>query len=605
MRRRHSVEREQARCTTDLTHFGALSALHFSSFPTRFPFDPPSNGRRNPARHELDADTPDPRRPLPPVYVARVSPLTSAGKPKPKSRLRSSLGGLTRAVGSLFAGGGGAPTTLPPASSLQPVIALAGAAAVDAQQLIAALRAVGVFATDLRAAVTLLQEEGTDSAEIDIATATGDMLLAFLCGAAACARFLCACDEIGDAHDADDADDAVRRDTHAALRQCLEGTFILLPTLRGLQCPPKNVTAAVVAVERAVLASLFPDSGPGVLAPSFAPILEHARNLLDGANNSARLHTGRGRRNSASPPFDQTAAARAHALLGLYAGCVAGVERLPSPAQQESVLDSRHRAERERCRSLRVALEVKLLAADLAFSLVSLSMDAVTRRAQELLEASDDEGDREEDDDGIAWEDKAEAGLRACLSSATEIIHHHRSSVLVDELVREDWLGVEDVDEDGCEAEGEGEGDAGENGMNDSNGHGHDLASDRSEYSSDYDENDETASTSTRQTEAEGQPAPLQALFTLHDQYEEQRAAVWMQLAPDLRPKMGAFLRGTDGQLRQQWYEFGAAALLDFSPDDLLDHGLSRDKLDKLIDSGGEKKKKKKSPNKRARSGRA
>jgi hypothetical protein len=72
-----------------------------------------------------------------------------------------------------------------------------------------------------------------------------------------------------------------------------------------------------------------------------------------------------------------------------------------------------------------------------------------------------------------------------------------------------------------------------------------------------------------------------------------------MQLAPDLRPKMGAFLRGADGHLRQQWYEFGAALLLDFSPDDLLDHGLSRDKLDKLLDGGSDKKK---SPNKRGRS---
>lgn len=462
---------------------------------------------------------------------------------------------------------------------------------------------MGTFATDLRAAVTALQDDGDaddDDAEIEIAIATGEMLLAFLCGAALCARFLVTCG--GDApitdniNDADHDADALRRDTHAALRQCLEGTFILLPTLRALHHPPHNVTTAVLAVERAVLGSLFPDAGPSVSAvvPSFAPILDHARQLVYSVNAAARLNTGRTRRNSTSAPFDQTAAARAHALLGIYAGCVAGVERLPSPAQQESVLDSKHRAERERCRSFRVALEVNLLATDLAFSLVSLSMDAVTRRAQELLTASDDEGDREEDDDDIVWEDKAEAGLVSCLAAATELIQHHRSGVLVDDLVREDWLGVDDGDEGDDESEGEDERNVGENGTNGtSNGNGH-YASDEED-----EEDDETASTSTRQSEAEGPPTPLRTLFTLHDQYEEQRVGVWMQLAPDLRPKMGAFLRGADGHLRQQWYEFGAALLLDFSPDDLLDHGLSRDKLDKLLDGGSDKKK---SPNKRGRS---
>ncbi|WOO80731.1 uncharacterized protein LOC62_03G004249 [Vanrija pseudolonga] len=552
---------------------------------------------------------------LPTLDGLFAHPAASSSKSKSKSRLRSSLGGLTRAVGSLFAGSsssngnGSSAPTLPSASTLDPVVSLAHSPdPVDGKALIAALRAVGAFATDLRAAVASLQDDADvnddgEDAEIEIVIATGEMLLAFLCGAALCARFLCACGgtPITDNSDAADDADALRRDIHAALRQCLEGTFILLPTLRALHHPPPNVTAAVLAVERAVLGSLFPDaepSEPTVVAPSFAPILEHARSLVESVNAAARLNTGRTRRNSASAPFDQTAAARAHALLGIYAGCVAGVERLPSPAQQESVLDSKHRAERERCRSFRVALEVNLLATDLAFSLVSLSMDAVTRRAQELLTASDDEGDREEDDDDIAWEDKAEAGLVSCLSAATELIQHHRSGVLVDELVREDWLGVDDSDEADDESDGEdGHHQHGStNGVNGtSNGNGHYASDDEDD---EYDD-DETASTSTRQSELEGPPTPLRTLFTLHDQYEEQRVGVWMQLAPDLRPKMGAFLRGADGHLRQQWYEFGAALLLDFSPDDLLDYGLSRDKLDKLLDGGGDKKK---SPSKRGRS---
>lgn len=420
-----------------------------------------------------------------------------------------------------------------------------------------------------------------------MAAHTGLMLTGFLNGAVACSRYInAALDE--------DEPALNEKAAHAALRQCLEGTFILFPILLDVSVTTTTTTSSasaststtltstpsVSAVEHAVLASVFPHT-----PRSLAPLFERARSLTTALSKAAArpksgLHRGQTLSPSPGPAMSPLSAARLHAALITFGGCVAVLDRLPLPSTTPPGKNKKERAANEataRSRPARVALEAQLLNCDLALGMATVTIDAVKRRA---LDGDDADADPADD---TAWDETAEADLEGCLVTAVNLVRNRHVGVLIDATVRYEWLEEEEE-----EVKDESMGSNGTETSNDANNND-DQDDDQLDDSDDDDIMSVDSAYDSDGAPTSSYPSPLRTLFRLYDRYEEQRIAVWMSLSEG-RPKMTQFVRGTDGHVGDRWDELGALLLRNLTPEQLLEHGLVPDRLDRWVDRADEER---------------
>jgi len=197
----------------------------------------------------------------------------------------------------------------------------------------------------------------------------------------------------------------------------------------------------------------------------------------------------------------------------------------------------------------------------------------IRRRAQAAhfrnVDQEDDEGDKDEDDDNerthavetsglhdvsVKWEEEAELLLIQALQKAKNLVEVRRGAVLTAHVEPSEWLSPE-------MARGSFASTPSVDGSTSTY-----PDDEQGERDQDTDVEDGSSGDETGEGEddfAEVYPCPLRALFRLHDQYEEQRLAVWLTLPASTRLGMGTYMRGEQGAMGEAWDALGLLLLLD------------------------------------------
>ncbi|KAK4688055.1 hypothetical protein P7C73_g2051, partial [Tremellales sp. Uapishka_1] len=407
-------------------------------------------------------------------------------------------------------------------------------------------------------------------------------------------------------------------DMKKAQRQALEGVFLLYDHLQSSL--NESITSAISEINSNLLASIFPASNRHYL---LTPIFIAPRALVSRLQHQESRPTA-GNKRLAALPSSTTAICEEQAtnmllMLELFVARVSAIRVIPISISENksdhgegdestkelskkrrplgkraAPLLEKETKQEEESRSLRIALEGRLLLVDLALTLATSNIKQVQVRAHQApvseLESESESGlsDCEEDvkqeigpadehathpetePEPSKWGPRAEEALVSVLLSSRDLLSEGRAAVVSSLLTRTEWLddpvAPEDIPLPSTPRKSPSPSDE-----DDSN-----AESDEDFGSESEDENSEDA--------INQHACPLRTLFRLHDRYEEQRLAIWLSLPQEQRGKMTAFMRGEDGRVGEAWDEFGAVALVDYDSETLLSFGLSGDKLDKWIE---------------------
>ncbi|WRT63904.1 uncharacterized protein IL334_000830 [Kwoniella shivajii] len=401
-----------------------------------------------------------------------------------------------------------------------------------------------------------------------------------------------------------------------ALKQSLQGFFVVHQILTQRNCPTNEA-------DRHILGSLFPSNLSKF--HHLSPLLAHPRQVIA----YLQTHTTRP---VAQPKFKspiQISMTSAFpelvsdneflyvmSLLDILSSGIEKVEILNGPA-----ISKNDRGMEDDCgRPLRVNMEIKILKCDLLLSVTTKKIGEVKKRALAKLEGvthesevesrgndnasaggkgtkgdQDDvkpdliiihdlssiastnqtgrvESDIPEEAQGVAWEMITEDSLVDCLQSAKNIIEQGQIDVLKSHIEASDWLGDEGV----FYFKGQAENRKAKSPSLD--------PTERSDSESEFDFESDTEVDSLNGQDGSAHPCPLRTIFRLHDRYEEQRLAIWLNLPSSERCKMGWFMRGEDGKVGSTWDAFGLAVMMEYDTVTLLNHGLEADKLDKWVE---------------------
>lgn len=353
-----------------------------------------------------------------------------------------------------------------------------------------------------------------------------------------------------------------------AQTNCLNGIFVARSILLSRIDPnrSKEVEAVLEQVNLNLLTAMFSPSSNSQLN-LLTPIFQQPRELLETLRTTARPMVScscKARMISLSPTINLLSHDAIAALdaLKVFVDGLAMVEYLAGPVV------ARNKAQKEgnRRRPIRLALEARVLAADLGMSMASTDFGAVKARSvnrrvdvkQEVREKDFNNGEVTGDgrgfemvlgseldarfaQDDIRWEDIAEKSLVECLKVAKELVEAGRLSVLTEDITRSDWL----------EEEGTDHSDHRSSTSSSSMADGTDTDSDQDSF----------LDSASSDTGGEAHSCPLRTTFRLQDRYEELRLAIWLSIPPASRGGMGTFIRGDDGRVGEIWDELGLALL--------------------------------------------
>ncbi|KAK6905418.1 hypothetical protein I203_106247 [Kwoniella mangroviensis CBS 8507] len=484
-----------------------------------------------------------------------------------------------------------APSNLPATTLLDPLILISFTVPSDPlpalDHITKSLEGLKDFATQLKETIhsqNLDIEHGTVGERIE------KLLQAYLAGIYVLSRLLW--DNISDC-------DAQKNEDHkAALKQCIQGFFLLFPQVQTGD-----------DIHKHILGSIFPSTQTRYY--QLSPLLQHPRQLISSLQSQPTRPIAHSKlkdpiqspvRSSFLDHVPESEVLYAISLLDTFLEGMQGVECLPGPM----VAKTKRQKEDDKRRPLRVEMEARVMKCDLLMSMTTKRIGEVKSRAmrkirsdveQEGEGAEHNEGDdggqqvkdikptfSSEDDpenphgttgssDDTRWEDLSEECLVECLDMAKKLIEGGRAEVLSNHIEAVDWLGQDGIIQpDKQEATRRSKSPS-----RDVTGGSDSEDEDESDLGSESEISEESAFGTTH-------PCPLRSIFRLHDRYEEQRLAVWLHLPSAKRGKMGRFMRGLEGRVGSSWDNFGLAAMVEYDSETLMSYGLGSDKLDKWVE---------------------
>ncbi|WWC66742.1 uncharacterized protein I206_100647 [Kwoniella pini CBS 10737] len=405
-----------------------------------------------------------------------------------------------------------------------------------------------------------------------------------------------------------------RRDLQTALEQCIRGFFILhlLDTALSKE-----------ELDKHILGSIFPPTETKY--HYLSPLLSQTRQLITSLQTQpARSIAPSKLKSSAqfqmvpclSESVSDEKALYMIRLLNIFSKGLVSARDLAQP----SIAKDKNMGEEDARRPRRIKMEVEVMKCDLLLSMTTQRIDEVKRRAFVRLEPEHEDtslpdsredspnrsavnkedkeelkprlsgegelplgyasqsshttcGNHVDDVNQTRWENLAEESLVECLEYAKKILDQGRCEVLSDHVEAADWLGEIGV----CRSNNDrtlcstSKSPAYDHGSDDLSG-------------TDFEDEDEDPFEDDSESEQDhdrvSHACPLRTIFRLHDRYEEQRLAIWLQLPAAKRGKMGWFIRGEDGRVGLSWDAFGLAAMMAYDSETLIDFGLGPDKLD-------------------------
>ena len=354
-------------------------------------------------------------------------------------------------------------------------------------------------------------------------------------------------------------------DSRTITRQSVKGLFVLRSMLNDIlvasEEPPAQIKSTVGSIDRKLLSSTFPPLHSTTIHPDeyLSTLFTRPQQIL-----TEFLEAFRPKKHSAksiSPaPILSVSPEDVVEVLQLLKGYAHGLDTVDGLAGPK-LAKTKAQKEEDRQRPMRVAMEARVLRADLALSMANGHIKEIKSRAvKKLMEFKPGEGDEEEprqsfDMDAVGkvhWDELAESTLIECFEKAKTLLESHRGAVLSAQVERSLWLGDDPrsiplpPSPRSPKANGKGK--------------GKELPVVEDEPGSDEDEDSDASSKEAMDT----YPCPLRALLALHDRYEEQRLAVWLSLPTERRSGMGTYVRGEDGKVGEAWDRMGMVMLLDY-----------------------------------------
>ncbi|WWD09126.1 hypothetical protein V865_007248 [Kwoniella europaea PYCC6329] len=483
------------------------------------------------------------------------------------------------------------PSKLPATTLLDPLILIASSLPSEPfpaqNQITKSLEGLKDFATQLKETIhsqNLDIEDGTVVERIE------KLLQAYLAGIYVLSRILW--------DNTSDCDAQTKEDYKAALKQCIQGFFLLFPKVQTGD-----------DIHKHILGSLFPSTETRYY--QLSPLLQYPRQLISSLQSQPARPIAHSKlkdavqspiRSSFPDHIPESEVLIVISLLDDFLQGMQGVECLRGPV----VAKTKKEKEEDKRRPLRVEMEVRAMKCDLLMSMTTKRIGEVKSRAMRKIRSDveedweeaehdecDDEGQQVKDikptfssedhsenrhettgsSDDSRWEDLSEECLVECLDLAKKLIDGAQAEVLSNHVEAVDWLGQDGIIQpDKQEASRKSKSPS-----RDVTGESDSEDEDESDLETESEISEESAFGSTH-------PCPLRTIFRLHDRYEEQRLAVWLHLPSAKRGKMGWFMRGLEGRVGSSWDSFGLAAMVEYDSETLMSYGLGPDKLDKWVE---------------------
>ncbi|WVQ62481.1 uncharacterized protein L199_000621 [Kwoniella botswanensis] len=487
------------------------------------------------------------------------------------------------------------PSELPATTLLDPLILIASTLPLEplpAQNHITkSLEGLKDFATQLKETI---RSQNLDIEDEALVERIEKLLQAYLAGIYVISRVLW--DNTSDY----EAQNKENDDHKAALKQCIQGFFLLYPKVQKAGDIRKHILGSIFASTQTRYYQL-------------SPLLQHPRQLISSLQSQPARPIAHSKlkdavqspiRSSFPDHIPESEILYVISLLDTFLQGMQEVEALSGPVV---VAKTKREKEEDKRRPSRVEMEVRVMKCDLLMSMTTKRIGEVKSRAMSKIRSDVkeewEEAEHNEVDDGgqqikdikptfsseddsekphettgpsnnSRWEDLSEECLVECLDIAKKLIEEGRAEVLSDNIEAVDWLGQDgiiqpDKQEASRKSKSPSRDPTGENNDTDDD--------DESDLESESEISEGSAFGSTH-------PCPLRTIFRLHDRYEEQRLAVWLHLPSAKRGKMGWFMRGLEGRVGSSWDSFGLAAMVEYDSETLMNYGLGLDKLDKWVE---------------------
>ncbi|WWC99401.1 hypothetical protein V866_006304 [Kwoniella sp. B9012] len=482
------------------------------------------------------------------------------------------------------------PSELPATTILDPLILIASTLPLEpllAQDHITkSLEGLKDFATQLKETI---HSQNLDIEDGSVVERIKKLLQAYLAGIYVLSRVLW--------DNTSDYDAQKNEDHKAALKQCIQGFFLLFPKVQTGD-----------DIHEHILGSIFPSTQTRYY--QLSPLLQHPRQLISSLQSQPARPIAHSKfkdavespiRSSFPDHVPESEILYVISLLDTFLQGIQGVEALSGPV----VAKTKKEKEEDKRRPLRVEMEVRVMKCDLLMSMTTKRIGEVKSRAMSKIrsdvEEKGEEAEHKEDgnvsrqckdikptfssedsenshcttgsSDDTRWEDLSEECLVECLVMAKKLIEEGRAEVLSNDIEAVDWLGQDGIIQPGKQEA-----------SRKSKSPSRDVTGESD--SEDEDEFDLESESEISEGSAFGSthPCPLRTIFRLHDRYEEQRLAVWLHLPSAKRGKMGWFMRGLEGRVGSSWDSFGLAAMVEYDSETLMSYGLGPDKFDKWLE---------------------